>query len=69
MSGEHSLSQVRRWSSRCRIELTFHVAIRMNGDPGWSISGKSRLFGLEQEVVTTHFPAVAYHVQKAVITV
>src|SRR3954465_4736607 len=34
------------------------------GDPGWSISGKYRLFVLEQEAVTTHFPAVAYHVQE-----
>src|SRR5947208_5323682 len=64
MSGEVSLSKVRRWSSRCRIELTFHVAIRMKWDPDWSISGKSRLFVLEQEVVTTHFPALAYHVQE-----
>src|SRR3954462_3279039 len=31
------------------------------GDPGWSITGKSRIF---VEVVTTHFPAVAYHVQE-----
>jgi hypothetical protein len=39
------------------------------------ISGKSRLFVIDQELVTTHFPAVAYHVQedtmcrKAVVTV
>src|SRR5206468_9030449 len=48
ISGEHSLSQVRRWSTRCRIELTFQVATRMKW-PG---------------IVTTHFVAVAYHVQR-----
>ena len=31
MSGEHSLSQARRGSSRCRTELTFQVAMRMAG--------------------------------------
>src|SRR5258705_12439453 len=38
----------------------------MKGGPGgWEhVSGKSRLFVLEQEVVTTHFPAVAYHVHE-----
>jgi len=29
MSGEHSFSQASRGSSRCRIELTFQVAMRM----------------------------------------
>ena len=29
MSGEQSFSQVKRWSSRCRIELTFQVAMRI----------------------------------------
>src|SRR5215218_10076685 len=77
-SGEHSFSQVSKCSSRCRIELTFQVAIRMKGiraGNGEQISGKSRVFVLDQELVTTHFPAVAYHVQedtmckKAVVTV
>ena len=48
MSGEHSFSQVRRCSSRCRIELTFHVAMRMRGT--W--------------IVTTHFQRMAYHVSR-----
>src|SRR3954454_2275897 len=34
------------------------------GTRAGAISGKSRVFVLEQEVVTTHFPAVAYHVQE-----
>jgi len=29
MSGAQSFNQVRRGSSRCLTELTFHVAIRM----------------------------------------
>src|ERR1700680_4538345 len=33
MSGAQSPSQVTRWSIRCRIELTFQVAIRMRRVP------------------------------------
>jgi hypothetical protein len=29
MSGAQSFSQVKRWSTRCLIELTFQVAIRI----------------------------------------
>jgi hypothetical protein len=36
MSGSQSLSQVRRWSSRCLIELTFHVATRIKKAPSVS---------------------------------
>src|SRR5215211_4282111 len=65
MSGEHSLSQVRRWSIRCRTELTFHVAIRMQGGPrAGAYPGNPGFSCSDEELVTTHFPAVAYHVQE-----
>ena len=31
--GRASFSQVSEWSIRCRIELTFHVAMRMEDQP------------------------------------
>src|SRR5882757_8422744 len=49
ISGEHSFSQLTRCSIRCRIELTFHVAMRM------------QMTGLKPH----YFTLVAYHVGSA----
>ena len=46
MSGERSFSQVSRWSSRCRMELTFQVAIRRSGSVSYVDDLSSKFEGM-----------------------